>query len=189
MQKNKSEKLQALYSVYSVCEPCPFGKQEREHKVFGYGNLFAKIFFVGEAPGAEEDLQKRPFVGRSGKLLDTYFERAGFKREDVYITNIVKCRPPGNRTPKFSEITCDMLQLLREEIAIVQPKVICTLGATAARALLGKVIQITKVHGKLIEKDGLKIIPLYHPAFILRSPSKGTELLADLKQVYQEYGT
>lgn len=176
--------LEQLYNQARECLNCPFGKTEENHKVFGEGNPGSKLLFIGEAPGADEDRLKRPFVGRAGRLLNTCFEEAGFKREDIYITNIVKCRPPENRTPNQNEISADMKNLLRQEITIIQPKVICTLGATSTKLFLGEQVAMTKIHGHVYTFGNFKVIPVFHPAYILRNPVAKKDLVQDLCAAY-----
>jgi DNA polymerase len=138
--------------------------------------------FVGEAPGADEDIQARPFVGRAGQLLTKIIEAIGLKREEVLIGNVNRCRPPGNRPPTLEEASMCKPFLLRE-IAIVQPEVIVTLGNTAIQNLLGAKQGITKLRGKFQDYKGIKVMPTYHPAYLLRDPSKKRETWEDLKKV------
>lgn len=177
--------LQNLYNTYRDCPICPYGKTENNHKVFGMGNLNAKIFFIGEAPGEQEDLQKRPFVGRAGKLLNESMEKAGFSREEIFITNIVKCRPPNNRTPTPEEITPAMKELLQKEIEIIDPVVICTLGATSARTLLNHPVSMTQLRGTISSYHGYPLIHVYHPAYIFRNWGALDTFISDLKKVYE----
>jgi DNA polymerase len=171
MTHTKQEQLNALYQ--------PFNKQSSEcilycsghtHIVFGEGNPNADIMFIGEAPGKDEDIQGRPFVGRSGKLLTQVLHNAGIKREDVFITNIVKCRPPFNKTPIIKDIPKSTLNLLRKQIQIIQPKILVTLGSIAAKVILNEQhLKITHARGKIFTKGNFKIISIYHPAYILRN--------------------
>lgn len=162
---------------------CPLSTLGRTNVVFGYGNPDTQLLFIGEAPGRDEDLQGQPFVGRSGRLLTKVLESYNIVREQVYITNIVKCRPPNNRKPLPLEAkTCKNL-LLFNQIKIIQPKVICTLGSFALQELLGQPVQITKVRGIPIKKGDITIIPTYHPAYILRNPVELKSLVHDIETV------
>jgi len=153
--------------------------------VKGEGNLSADIVFIGEAPGEQEDIQGRPFVGRSGKLLNKYIEYLGHKREDCYITNIVKVRPNNNRTPTDEEIK-SWLDLLESEIIYVCPKIIVTLGLSSTKALLGGDIRMRDVKGKIHNIKGINILPTYHPAYCLRNP-KAKELVKQDLNVVKEF--
>jgi DNA polymerase len=186
-QRNKSQKikkeLSKLYADYSRCKKCPLHSQGRKQIVFGEGDPSSGIVFIGEGPGKDEDIIGKPFVGRAGKLLTKLMEKAGIKREEIYITNVVKCRPPGNRTPAGIEITACASRILIRELEIIKPKIICCLGATAARTLLGKETRISKIRGKIIEISGIKIIPTYHPAYLLRNPPAQKEVLTDFAKI------
>jgi DNA polymerase len=168
------------------CHLCHLSKT-RMNVVFGEGNLNAKIMFVGEAPGENEDKEGRPFVGRSGELLNAMIENVlGLKREDVYITNIVKCRPPNNRNP-LEEETRTCLPFLKKQIEIIKPKIIVTLGSVALKYLTSNEFQISKVRGTLIKQDNLVIIPTFHPSFLLRNPSAKKDAFEDLKSIKKLY--
>ncbi len=185
----KQELLNKLYAPYSKCIQCPLGKLGRTNVVFGSGNPDAKLMFVGEGPGQDEDRLGKPFVGRSGKLLDKIFECAGMNRAEVFISNVVKCRPPNNRKPLENEVlTCTNL-LLFNQIKIIRPKIICTLGATALQGLLNDYqIKISAVRGKPIVARNLPdyiILPTYHPAYILRNPKELNTLFEDITQANQ----
>jgi len=188
MKTTKQRALAELYASQALCSPCPFGKQEERHKVFGEGNPDARLMFIGEAPGAEEDRLKRPFVGRSGKLLDKIFKQAGFSREDVFITNIVKCRPPNNRTPTPEEISPAMKQLLKQEIAIVRPRIICTLGAVATQLFFPQPIMMSKVRGKPLHfaQSHITLIPTFHPAYALRNTDAEKLLVLDIIHAFED---
>lgn len=170
---DKVAALNALSDEIGDCQRCKLSKG-RTHVVFGEGNAHAKIMFIGEAPGREEDLQARPFVGDAGQLLTRLIERMGFKREDVYIANIVKCRPPMNRDPQDDEIsTC--FPFLDKQIDIISPEVIVSLGKISAYTLLGvrgpiSKFSITKVRGRFYEYKGIPVMPTFHPAYLLRNP-------------------
>jgi|UniRef100_A0A7V3VT11 uracil-DNA glycosylase family 4 len=158
-----------------TCTACKLS-QSRTRAVPGEGNISSPLLFVGEGPGEEEDNSGRPFVGRAGQLFDKILEAANFTRSDLYITNIVKCRPPSNRVPESEEInTCS--HFLIAQISIIKPKIIVPLGATALKFFLGDVLSdkdsITTVRGKIFEwKGGIKIFPMFHPSYLLRQPSK-----------------
>jgi len=175
----KQRLLNTLYKPYKECKGCHFNMSAATQIVFGEGNPESKILFIGEAPGREEDIQGRPFVGRSGKLLNRILEAAGTPREKVFITNIVKCRPPNNRRPLPAEIETSR-PLLMGQIKIIRPKVICTLGSAALEGLLDKQVQITKVRGKPITWHNITILPTYHPAYILRNPKELETLVQDI---------
>lgn len=153
--------------------------------VFGDGNPDSPVVFVGEAPGEEEDRQKKPFVGRAGRYLNTKLEEVGLKREEIYITNVVKSRPPGNRKPTKEEMM-GCLPYLRKEIDIIKPKLLVCLGSTALEGLLGKSLPITKHRGQLFEypyNRNIKIFLTYHPAYVLRNPSADKEFTEDMKRI------
>lgn len=161
--------LEALRSCTQGCLACPLGKG-RIRYVFGEGSPKASLMFVGEGPGRDEDLQGRPFVGRAGELLDKMIGAIGFQRNEVYITNVVKCRPPDNRTPTPQE-SQRCLPCLRRQIELVRPKVIVTLGATPLRELVGVSTGITRIRGQWQRLDmlgGLPVMPTFHPAYVLR---------------------
>jgi DNA polymerase len=171
--RDKAAALETLRGEIGDCQRCKLSK-ERTHIVFGEGNANAKIMFIGEAPGREEDLQARPFVGDAGQLLTRLIERMGFKREDVYIANIVKCRPPMNRDPQDDEMsTC--FPFLDRQIEIISPEVIVSLGKISAYMLMGVKVpiskfSITKVRGRFYEYKGIPVMPTFHPAYLLRNP-------------------
>ena len=166
-----------------------------DNLVFGEGDPNAKLVIVGEAPGADEDEQRRPFVGRSGQLLDRILDSVGLHRDDIYVTNIVKYRPPGNRNPTPQEITLSE-PLLLEQMQIIQPQVIATLGNVPSQYFIQSKDGITKTHGNWYEWHGVKVFPLYHPAYLLRNPSreKGSpkwqmwQDMKELKNVLDEMG-
>jgi len=176
-----NESFEEIWTSIGNCTRCPL-YQERTHIVHTEGNRSARLMFVGEAPGADEDAQARPFVGRAGQLLTKIIEAIGFKREEVLIGNVNRCRPPGNRPPTAEEATMCKPFLLRE-IAVVQPAVIVVLGNTAMRNLLEIKEGITKLRGKFQDYKGIKVMPTFHPAYLLRDPSKKRETWEDLKKV------
>ncbi len=187
-KKFKQDLLDALYAPYKKCIQCPLGFLGRTNVVFGEGNPDADLLFIGEAPGKDEDIQGKPFVGRSGKLLNRALSLVGIERESVYITNIVKCRPPNNRTPLPLETSTCMKLFLFNQIKIIRPRVICTLGSIALNSFLGKPLSITKVRGTQIEHDDMIIIPTYHPAYILRNQTQANTWLADFKLIKEMIG-
>jgi len=180
------ETFEQIWSDIGNCTRCPL-HEGRTNIVQTEGNRKARLMFVGEAPGADEDEQARPFVGRAGQLLTKIIEAIGLKRESVLIGNVNRCRPPGNRPPTPQEASMCRPFLLRE-IAIVQPEVIVTLGNTAMKNLLGTNEGITKARGKFQDYKGIKVMPTFHPAYLLRDPSKKRETWEDLKKVRDHLG-
>ncbi len=176
-----TETFEQIHAEIGDCTRCPL-HLERTHVVHTEGNRKARLMFVGEAPGADEDIQARPFVGRAGQLLTKIIEAIGFKREEVLIGNVNRCRPPGNRAPTTEEATTCKPYLLRE-IAIVQPEVIVVLGNTAMKNLLDTREGITRLRGRFQDYKGIKVMPTFHPAYLLRDPSKKRETWEDLKMV------
>lgn len=179
----KQERLTRLAQEVQRCRRCPLYKT-RTHAVMSDGTPQAQLVFVGEAPGRDEDLQGIPFVGAAGQLLTKMIEAMGLKRSDVYICNILKDRPPGNRVPLPEEVEA-CLPFLHEQLATVQPRVICTLGAVATKALLGPQVAITKVRGVRHDYHGTPLIPTFHPAYLLRNPPAKKFAWIDLKRVKQ----
>lgn len=176
--------LESLKSELASCTACDLYKTRR-NLVFGSGSPKARLMFVGEAPGEDEDLQGLPFVGRAGQLLTKIIEAMGMKRGDVYIANILKCRPPNNRPPLPTEIlACE--ENLKQQIAQIQPKVICTLGKFASQTLLRTQTPITGLRGKFADYNGIKVMPTYHPAYLLRNPSEKRMVWEDMKKVMKE---
>ena len=173
-----------LESSILNCQKCRLC-QNRTKIVFGIGNKNADIMFIGEGPGADEDLQGKPFVGKAGKLMNMAFEAIGLEREDVYIANIVKCRPPSNRNPENDE-TMACLNYLRNQVILVRPKVIVLLGSVALKNILGQEYGITASRGKWIEKKGILYMPTWHPAALFRDENKKIDFIKDLKQVIQK---
>jgi len=169
------------------CTRCRLHKQGRKQIVFGVGNPSADLMFIGEAPGADEDQQGEPFVGRAGQLLNNMIKAMGLRREDVYIANIIKCRPPGNRTPERDE--CDTCSpFLMRQIEAVQPKAIVALGAVAAKTLLAINAPMLELRGRWYDFRGTKLAVTYHPAFLLRDPRQKKETWKDLQMVMKEMG-
>lgn len=179
----KMQKLQILQDEVVSCFKCELSKT-RTNIVFSRGNPNSNIVFVGEAPGKNEDLQGVPFVGKSGKLLDNMIIAMGLKVEDIYICNIVKCRPPENRKPSLEEMEACKSHLSRQ-LAMVKTKVIVALGATATEGLLGPGVGITKRHGKWGEYNNIPVMPTYHPAALLYNPTLKSDVVEDLKIVMQ----
>lgn len=176
-----TESFANIHNEIGDCIRCPL-HLKRTNVVHTEGNQKARLMFVGEAPGADEDIQSRPFVGRAGQLLTKIIEAIGLKREEVLIGNVNRCRPPGNRPPTPEEASMCKPYLLRE-IAIVQPDVIVVLGNTAMKNLLDTREGITKLRGTFQEYKGIKVMPTFHPAYLLRDPSKKRETWEDLKKV------
>ena len=162
------------------CRRCKLHKLGRQQIVFGVGNPNADLMFVGEAPGADEDEQGIPFVGRAGQLLTKIIEAIGLRRDDVYIANVIKCRPPQNRNPEQDEVeTCE--PFLFRQIDTIKPKVIVALGTFAARTLLRTLDPISRLRGRVYDYRGAKLIPTFHPAYLLRNPSSKREVWEDMK--------
>lgn len=176
-----SGKIDKLKEKLSGCQRCVLA-ETRENVVFGEGSLDARLMFVGEAPGSEEDKQARPFVGRAGKLLTKMIESLGLAREEVYIANILKCRPPGNRNPSNNEIS-ECIPFLREQVETISPRVICSLGKFASQTLLNTDTPISKLRGNFHEYSGIKLMPTYHPAYLLRNPRAKKDVWKDLKKI------
>ena len=176
-----TETLEEIRQDLGDCRRCKL-QQLRKTVVFGEGNPKAALMFVGEGPGYDEDVQGRPFVGRAGQLLTKIIQSIGLQREDVYIGNIIKCRPPQNRNPEPDEIEACHPFVLRQTQAI-RPKIICALGTFAAQTLLKTSAKITALRGKQFDLGGIKVIPTYHPAYLLRSPEKKKETWEDMKQI------
>jgi len=175
------EQLEAVYTPYTQTKESPLYIPGCTHIVFGEGNPKADIMFIGEAPGKQEDQQGRPFVGRAGQLLNRALEKLGLERSNVFITNVVKCRPPENRTPTHTEMQTGK-KLLNKEIEVVEPQVICALGSTALRSLFEENIKISSVRGKQKAYHNVPVVPTYHPAYILRNPNAADTFLEDLRQ-------
>ena len=177
--------LDELESMINTCTKCPL-HQNRNKFVFGKGNPNADIMVVGEGFGAEEDKQGEPFVGRAGKLLTDILKAINFTREEVYIANVVKSRPPGNRTPNADEMDA-CLPYLKKQIALIKPKLILCLGLTAAQGVLKKRDSLTKMRGQIFEFEGAKVMVTYHPAALLRNPNWKRPAWEDVKKFRQLY--
>lgn len=180
-----AQTLEELEQTARSCRRCGLREGCRQ-VVFGEGNPSATLMLVGEGPGEQEDLQGRPFVGPAGQLLDRILAAIGLTRREVYIANIVKCRPPGNRIPFDAEMEA-CLPLLRSQIRLIKPRLIVCLGATATRGLLGRNLRITQVRGQWFQRDGISYLPTYHPAALLRDPGKKREVWEDFKAVRAAY--
>lgn len=179
--------LQIIREDIGDCTRCKLSKQGRKQIVFGVGNPNADLMFIGEAPGADEDMKGEPFVGRAGQLLTNMIKAMGLSREEVYIANIIKCRPPGNRQPERDECeTCS--PFLMRQIAVVKPKAIVALGAVAAKTLLAINAPMSEFRGHWYDFRGIKLAVTYHPAFLLRDPRQKKETWKDLQMVMRELG-
>lgn len=185
-QRIENDALERIREDIGDCTRCKLHKS-RTNIVFGVGNSKAELVFVGEGPGHDEDVQGEPFVGRAGKLLTQMIEAMGLRRQDVYICNVVKCRPPENRLPERDEInTCS--PFLVRQLAVIQPKVICCLGACAAQTLLGTNQGISRFRGEWFDYRGAQLIATYHPAYLLRNPNAKGEVWRDLRKVMSVLG-
>ncbi|MGE5507669.1 MAG: uracil-DNA glycosylase [Chitinophagales bacterium] len=180
-RQGSAASLSELVAAISNCRKCAL-RSGATQTVPGEGNPEARLMLVGEGPGQQEDLTGRPFVGAAGQLLDRMLAAIGLSREAVFIANVVKCRPPGNRTPDDAEAAA-CLPYLRAQLELVNPEVVLLLGATATRALLGPELRITKVRGQWFTRDGRLYLPTFHPAALLRDPSKKREAWIDLQLV------
>jgi uracil-DNA glycosylase len=184
--QDKAAALRAIREDIGDCTRCRLHKG-RTNIVFGVGNINADLMFVGEGPGADEDAQGEPFVGRAGQLLNNMISAMGLQREDVYIANVVKCRPPGNRTPEKDE--CDICSpFLLRQIAVIQPKVIVALGAVAAKNLLAVNDSMANLRGRWYDFRGARLAVTYHPAYLLRDPRQKKEAWKDLQMVMKYLG-
>ena len=183
---DKNAGLKAIREDIGECTRCRLHKG-RNKIVFGTGNVNADIMFVGEGPGADEDIQGEPFVGRAGQLLNNMIKAMGLEREQIYIANVVKCRPPGNRTPERDE--CDTCSpFLMRQVEVVQPKIIVALGAVAAKNLLGLNDSMANLRGRIYDFKNTKLAVTYHPAYLLRDPRQKAEAWKDLQMVMKHLG-
>jgi DNA polymerase len=177
--------LEQVREELGDCQRCKLGSG-RTNLVFGDGNAQAKLVFVGEGPGRDEDLQGLPFVGRAGQLLTRIIQSIGLERSQVYICNIVKCRPPGNRNPEPDEIAaCE--PFLLKQLEAIQPQIICALGKFAAQTLLRTPIPISKLRGQFHSYHGIKLMPTFHPAYLLRNPHGKKQVWEDMQLIQKEY--
>ena len=182
---NKDRELEDIRSELGECTRCKL-HQHRRHIVFGTGNPDAQLVFVGEGPGGEEDVQGKPFVGRAGQLLTKIINSIDLTREEVYIANIIKCRPPNNRNPEPDEIkACE--PFLIKQLDAIQPKIICALGTFAAQTLLETDEKISRLRGKFIPYRNSRLIATFHPAFLLRNPQRKRDVWEDMKMIRKEY--
>ncbi|MBN2610652.1 MAG: uracil-DNA glycosylase [Bacteroidales bacterium] len=182
----RNSELKSLYEEVINCNKCALSKM-RNHVIFGEGNPAGGILIIGEAPGRDEDIQGRPFVGKSGQLLDKILAACGFSRkEHVFISNIVKCRPPDNRVPSPEEAKICMPWLIRQ-IELIDPKIMILLGATALKYMAGNDYRITRVRGKWLNIEGRLAMPVYHPAALLRDPALKRDTWSDFKQIVFKY--
>jgi len=179
--------LEVLEQEVAGCTRCEELARTRTQTVFGVGNPRARLCFIGEAPGADEDRQGEPFVGRAGQLLDKIIAACRMRRKDVYIGNILKCRPPGNRTPEPSE-AANCRCFLERQLELIEPEFICCLGAVAAQNLLGTTQAIGKLRGKLHAFRGAKVVCTYHPAYLLRNPEARKDTWEDMKFLMRQMG-
>lgn len=179
--KELPKTLDEIRCEIGECKRCRLS-EGRTHIVFGVGNPKASVMFIGEGPGRDEDIQGEPFVGRAGQLLNKIIEAMGMKRSDVYIGNIVKCRPPENRAPLPDEAaTC--IPFLHQQIAVIHPKVIVCLGSIAVKYLLETEKSISQLRGQWLDFHGIKVMPTFHPAFLLRNPERKKDVWEDMKKV------
>jgi len=177
--------LEAIRVELGDCRRCKL-YTHRTHIVFGIGNPKARLIFVGEAPGRDEDLQGEPFVGAAGQLLNKIIQAIQLRREEVYIANIIKCRPPSNRNPESDEIAaCE--PFLIKQLQVIRPRLICALGSFAAQALLKSDEKISSLRGRFHRYQGIPLMPTYHPAFLLRNPNRKRDVWEDMKKIKSEY--
>jgi len=177
--------LPAVRAELGDCRRCKL-HPHRTQIVFGTGNPQAKLVFIGEAPGRDEDLQGEPFVGQAGQLLNKIIQAIQLRREEVYIANIIKCRPPQNRNPKPDEIAaCE--PFLIKQLQVIRPRIICALGSFAAQTLLKTEEKISSLRGNFHEYQGILLMPTYHPAFLLRNPGRKRDVWEDMKKIKKEY--
>jgi DNA polymerase len=180
-----SESLGAVRKDLGDCRRCKLASS-RTRIVFGQGNPRARLMFIGEGPGQEEDRAGEPFVGAAGQLLTKIIEAIKLTRPEVYIANVVKCRPPGNRLPEPDEIaTC--MPFLERQIAAVRPRLICLLGACAAQSVLRTTEPISRLRGRFFDRNGIRVMPTFHPAYLLRNPEKKRDVWEDMKLLMKEY--
>ena len=185
-QSQSPETLEAIRTDLGECRRCRLS-QSRKHIVFGAGDPHARLVFVGEGPGYDEDQKGEPFIGAAGRLLTKIIEAIKFTRDQVYICNIIKCRPPGNRNPLPDEIEA-CLPFLKRQLTAIKPDVICALGTFAAQALLDTTLPISKLKGRFHEYNGIRVLPTYHPAYLLRNPDKKRDVWEDMKKLMKALG-
>jgi DNA polymerase len=187
--EQRRQELQVLREHVAGCTRCKELASTRTQTVFGVGPVGAELCFIGEAPGADEDAQGEPFVGAAGQLLNRIIAACGMKREEVYICNVLKCRPPGNRTPLPNE-AANCREYLERQLELVAPKFICCLGATAAQHLLQRTVSISKVRGQFLDYRGIPVMCTYHPAYLLphRNPAAKKDVWEDMKRLLARMG-
>jgi DNA polymerase len=185
--EDRHQALKVLSSTVANCSRCAELAATRTQTVFGVGKIAPEICFIGEAPGADEDAQGEPFVGAAGQLLNKIIAACGMKREEVYICNILKCRPPGNRTPLPNE-AANCREYLDQQLELIRPKYICALGACAAQNLLGTTMSIGRMRGQFQNYKGIPVLCTYHPAYLLRSPDKKKEVWEDMQKLLTRMG-
>ncbi len=181
-----AHRLAKIRADLGDCRRCKLSAS-RKNIVFGEGNPSARLVFVGEGPGFEEDQSGKPFVGAAGRLLTRIIEAIKLTRDQVYICNIIKCRPPGNRNPQPDEIQA-CFPFLKRQLEAIQPDFICALGKFASQTLLGSEQAISKLRGRFHDYHGIKVLPTYHPAYLLRNPDRKRDVWEDMKMLMQEYG-
>lgn len=186
MARTREDLLAELEKQVSVCTKCGLSR-DRTQTVFGQGNPKAQLVFVGEAPGAEEDRQGLAFIGRAGQLLTRIVEAMGLRREDVFICNVLKCRPPGNRDPEMSEIISCEPYLLRQ-LELIRPEVMVALGRVAIQTLLRDKTPISRIRGKWHDYHGIPLMPTFHPAYLLRNPAEKRRVWEDMQEVMRKLG-
>jgi uracil-DNA glycosylase len=182
----RSETLDEIRNDLGDCRRCKLWKG-RTNIVYGVGNPHARIVFVGEGPGYDEDRKGEPFVGKAGQLLTKIIEAMKLSRDQVYICNVIKCRPPENRNPEPDEIKA-CFPFLKRQLAVLSPEFICALGSVAANSLLEKVVFISKVRGRFFDYKGIKVMPTYHPAYLLRNPDKKRDVWEDVQKIMKVAG-
>jgi uracil-DNA glycosylase family 4 len=181
-----ADEWEALQNETSHCTRCRLAGT-RTNVVFGVGNRNADLMFVGEAPGRDEDLKGEPFVGRAGQLLTDIIKAMKLSREDVYIANVIKCRPPENRNPEADELE-ECRPFIRRQVALIRPRVIVTLGRFGLQSLTEKSYAISSVRGQWLDYEGIRLMPTYHPAYLLRNPAAKKDVWTDMKKVMAELG-
>jgi uracil-DNA glycosylase family 4 len=185
-QASSPETLEAIRTDLGECRRCRLS-ESRKHIVFGAGDPHARLVFVGEGPGYDEDQKGEPFIGAAGQLLTKIIEAIKYTRDQVYICNIIKCRPPGNRNPLPDEIEA-CLPFLKRQLTVIKPDVICALGTFAAQALLDTTLPISKLKGRFHDYNGIRVLPTYHPAYLLRNPGKKRDVWEDMKKLMRALG-
>ena len=188
LQQASATTLELLQAEVTACSLCEELATTRTQTVFGVGNPRARLCFLGEAPGADEDRLGEPFVGRGGQLLDKILAACNLDRGDVYLLNVLRCRPPNNRNPKEAE-TQNCRHFLQRQLELLDPEFICCLGAVAAQNLLSTTVTIGRLRGKLHDYRGIRVVCTYHPAYLLRNPSAKKETWDDMKMLMREMGT